>query len=172
MREECEICGDLLVMPAGPKDSPFLLVGAYPGWEEIRSGRPWVGNAGDVLKQELKRVGYNLKLIRVTNLWMHRQPSKKEDRYEEELDYHFKRLVQEMQGRKSILLMGALPVSLLTGHNVTDVEGTLVNGPYIPKEAEIVLAMRNPAAVLTDGAVVGNVRHSIERWGELSKEWR
>lgn len=173
MREACEICGDLLVMPTGHADSPLLMVGAYPGWEEIKRGIPWVGNAGEVLKSELRRVGYNIRLVRLTNFWGHREPDKKDDRYNEEYDYHFARLIDEMKGKKSVVLMGSQPVRIITGQNVTDVEGMVVTPIVpIPKSVEVLFAMRNPASVLTDGAVVGNVRHSMERWGELSKEWR
>ena len=170
-REECPVCGNLLVMPRGPEDATVLLVGAYPGYEEMKSGIPWCGNAGKVLKKELQRVGINFDLVRVTNAWMHYSVGPKEPRFEEEFDYHMKEVVREADGRMAVLLMGAVPVKVFTGFNVSDVEGLVVKAPHFP-DAKIVMACRNPAAVLSKGAVVGNVRHTIERFAAISKEWR
>jgi len=170
-RNECKICGNLLVMPRGPEDAKVLLVGPYPGWEEVEKGIPWIGDAGDVLKKELQRVGMNFDLVRVTNSWMHHTVGPKEPQFEDEFDYHMKAVVREAQGKTSILLMGALPVKIFTGRNVSDVEGLVMKAPHF-KKAKVVMACRNPAAVLNDGAVVGNVRHTIERFAEITKEWR
>ncbi len=169
-RNECPICGNLLVMPRGPEDASILMVGSHPGYEELKQGIPWVGNAGKVLKKELQRVGMNFDLLRVTNAWMHYSVGPKEPRFEDEFDYHMKSVVEEAQGKKAILLMGAIPVKVFTGYNVSEVEGLVVKSTHFPDA--LVMACRNPAAVLNKGAVVGNVRHTIERFGSIVKEMK
>ena len=171
-RKECPICGELLVEPVGPESSPILLVGAYPGWEEVRTGIPWTGPAGDVFKEELGRAGINYRDCRVTNLWLHKEVDPKHDRYEQEFDYHFKRLIQETFGKRGVLLMGRQPVALLLEESITDVEGLNIVPRIFPSSVEVCVISQNPASILTPGAVVGNVRHAIERFAELTKEWR
>jgi uracil-DNA glycosylase family 4 len=48
--------GKRMVFPAGPPDSPLLLVGEAPGADEERQGQPFVGRTGQLL-QELFRKG-------------------------------------------------------------------------------------------------------------------
>jgi len=172
-RETCPVCGGNLVAVAGPVDSPILLVGAYPGWEELREGRPWVGNAGDVFRQELGKAGINYRDCRVTNLWRHQEITPKHEYYEEEWEWHTNNVEAEMSERKAVLLMGRQPVLHFCKAAVTDVENMTVKSPMFPPNIEVAVAMRNPAQVLTeDGAVVGNVRHAIRRFAELTKDFR
>jgi uracil-DNA glycosylase family 4 len=181
-REECPICRELLVSPIGPTDAPLILIGAYPGWEEIRSGTPWIGNAGEVLKGELARAGINYGNCRVTNLWLHAEVDNKEPHYAREVDYHMgrlihelankKRLIHELANKKGALIMGRQPVERLIGRAISDVESLNVQGDYLPSSLEVCIVSKNPAICLTDGAVVGNVRHAIERFAEMTKEWR
>ena len=55
-REQCEDCGKLLVEPGGPKNAEVLLLAEFPGYYEIKEGKPWVGPAGDIIKNELRRM--------------------------------------------------------------------------------------------------------------------
>lgn len=167
---KCEVCKGFLVQPSGPEDSPFLLVGAYPGWEEMKKGIPWVGNAGKVLKSELRLAGLAYEECRVTNLWLHNEVKESHDAYSEEFTWHSKMLQEEMKGRKGILLMGRQPILRLTGQAITDVESLNIKrmGKF-PKSVEFVIASRNPAQALIDGAVVGNVRHAIQRFVDMAR---
>ena len=79
-RQACPICSNLLVLPVGLKDASILLVGEYPGVEEVKSGFCWVGRGGEVLRSELARVGIQYEQCRATNLWLH-APSKEDEEY-------------------------------------------------------------------------------------------
>ena len=68
VRQACPICSNLLVLPVGPKDASILLIGEYPGVEEVKSGFCWVGRGGEVLRAELARVGIQYEQCRATNL--------------------------------------------------------------------------------------------------------
>jgi uracil-DNA glycosylase family 4 len=172
-REKCPICDDLLVSPMGPEDSPVLLVGAYPGWEEVMSGIPWSGKAGEVLKSELARAGINYGTCRVTNLWLHQEVDRKEPHYSREVDYHMARLFKELGRATAVLLMGRQPVSRLLDTAISDVESLDVAGSgLLPSSVKICVVAKNPAICVTDGAVVGNVRHAIERFAKLTREIR
>lgn len=174
-RPRCPICGAALVRVVGPKDSPLLLIGAYPGMEEVRSGIPWVGRAGEVLHTELRLVGINYSTCRVTNIWLHSPLEEKDPRYKEELDWHFNQAIKELNNpnRRAVLLMGSLPSALLLDEAVSDVEGLLMTSPLIPKHIQVCVPSRNPASLLDEDAVVGPVREAFKVFAEKSRPyWR
>jgi uracil-DNA glycosylase family 4 len=135
-----------------------LVVGDQPGWKEKMRGLPLVGETGEVLENELRRVGLSLEDFRLTNLWLH-------DEAPEELEWHKTQLVRELAGRKLVLAMGAKVVMALTGQKVSDVTGLEVRSPFLPKGTRL-LASVNPAIVFKEGSVVGELRLAIERFAE------
>lgn len=59
------------VFGEGPADAPAMLVGEQPGDEEDRSGRPFVGPAGQLLDTALREVGLDRRDLYVTNAVKH-----------------------------------------------------------------------------------------------------
>jgi DNA polymerase len=59
------------VFGAGPPDAPLMLVGEQPGDSEDRQGEPFVGPAGRLLDQALKRAGIDRRRAYVTNVVKH-----------------------------------------------------------------------------------------------------
>lgn len=172
-RELCSICQGTLVRNRGPMDSPILIVGAYPNWEEIQSG--WIGgtDASNVLESELGRAGINYDDCRITNLWRHTEVKAKDDAYDAEHEYHLNLLLAELHGRKGVLIMGRQPVEELIETKISDVESLDVAGTgKLPTSVLYAIISKAPSIVLTDGAVVGNVRHAIQRFSKLTKEYR
>src|SRR3990167_6207521 len=133
MRPVCPICNHLqLVLPTGPEKAKLLIIGEYPGVEEITTGRPWVGAAGEALTEELTRAGWNRDYMRITNLWQHKPPAKpratppkspkaREDwevaqkTYASEFNFHYNQMFKELKGRKGILLMASDVTEALLG---------------------------------------------------------
>ena len=167
--------------PSGPADSPIILIGEYPGFEEIKQGVPWVGQAGKVLDQELERAGLPRDRCRVTNLWLHAPPPKpkfaepkttaaKERRltlvraYEPEFRFHSTQVHKEMKGKRAVLLMGSDVTEALLGVSVNSVAGCFVKVEGV----EIAVAMMNPAIVFRPGpeGKLGETRLAIRRWVE------
>jgi len=62
---------DDMVLASGSKRSPFLIIGEFPGRDEIKKGKPMVGAMGKVLRNELARANLDMNQIRLTNLWLH-----------------------------------------------------------------------------------------------------
>ena len=156
-RPQCPDCGKLLVEPCGPPRASILLLAEFPGWYEIKSGVPWTGPAGKVLKDELRRVGIRYEKCRVTNLWQHEKDTKTC-----ELSGHWQRTLVELQGKIAVLLMGSEVATHFLGVAVSDVTGTFVQSPLLPKSVEVALAMYNPAIALHDR--LGEVRLAITRF--------
>jgi len=163
VRQPCPLCGNWLVEPVGPPSAPLLLLGEYPGWREAKEGRAWIGEAGQVLRAELARVGIQFDRCRATNLWLH-NPSKEPGEYE----YHMQNALNECKGRKAILLMGSDVSWAFLDRAVSDVSGLLVTSPLLTHDVKIVIS-KNPALLLRQGAVVGDVRHAFGVFGEVVK---
>ncbi len=58
----------------GSLDSPIIFVGEGPGEEEDKSGRPFVGRAGQLLTRMLEEVGLKRELVYITNVVKCRPP--------------------------------------------------------------------------------------------------
>ena len=159
MRTPCPDCGKLLVDPCGPPRSPILLLAEFPGFYEIKSGTPWTGPAGDILKKELRRVGVIFEKCRATNLWGHEKDPKTC-----EFGGHWQRALQELSGRKAVLLMGSDVAQWFLGIPVSEVTGLTVQSDKLPRDA-VAVVMYNPAIAQHDK--LGETRLAIERFGEL-----
>lgn len=80
--QECQGCdlqhkGTGFSRPSGPPSSDILLVGEALGEEEVKSGKPFVGPAGQVLDRILSRVGLDRESVRVDNCIRCRPPDNK-----------------------------------------------------------------------------------------------
>lgn len=63
------------VRPVGPKDARIAIVGEAPGREEDSAGIPFVGSAGRLLTQMLRKAGIDRSQCFVTNVVQHRPPN-------------------------------------------------------------------------------------------------
>ena len=161
-RDVCPVCGAKLVLPFGREDSNVLLVGEYPGLEELRRGIPFIGQAGEILDRELSRVNIQMGQCRVTNLWQH-ELNKNQECFTEGL----KSLTKEMDGRK-VLLMGSELASFFLNDKVTRWSGMEVQSALFPRSVEFVMMSVNPALCLHQPA--GEFRLAIQKFAERCKE--
>lgn len=158
----CPHCGTEDCIPVyGHEKSPILIIGAYPGYEELRKGIPMVGPMGIALNMELRRLRVNLKQCRRGNLWLHK-PNSREDC----LAYSTDIIIKEAQGKKAILIMGKDPVNILLNKKVSDIEGILTTSPYL--SAPIIVGMQNPAVVFH--GTVGETRLSLQKFVDACKK--
>jgi uracil-DNA glycosylase family 4 len=153
---KCPACGsDEIVPPAGKKDSPILIVGEFPGEEEIKEGRPFVGAMGSIFKIELSKLGIDMKALRICNLWQHPPTKNKEC-----LDYGMKTVIAEAVDRKAILLIGSDTVKLFCDKSVAATTGLEVKSPYL--SAPLVMSCIQPAIVFHSS--VGEFRLSLQKF--------
>lgn len=164
MRAKCPHCGHSLVEPAGPPTSPILLLGEFPGMEEIKVGRPWVGKAGEILRDELARVGISMASCRATNLWLH-APSK-----ECPYDWHLDQAMKELQGRKAVLLIGSEVTRVFLDAKVSDWVGLQVKSKLLPKTVKVAVVSYNPAIALHGS--IGEIRFAFQRFAKLTEGLR
>ncbi len=69
----CAICelNTNAVIGEGPEDAPLMIVGEQPGDQEDRTGRPFVGPAGQLLDQHLTQAGIERRAAYVTSAVKH-----------------------------------------------------------------------------------------------------
>lgn len=164
-RRTCPICKDLLLVePSGPKDSPVLMLGEFPGLDEVRRGEQWIGPAGEVLRAELVRAGLSPQLCRMTNLWMH-HPS--ED--PKEIAWHEKQMFSELAGRKAVFLIGSDIAERILGRKISDVQGLRVKSQRLPDSVKVAVACVNPAVARQRKSTIGEIRLAIGRFAKLAK---
>ena len=166
MNQYCPSCTELICPPSG-RSQELLIVGEFPGKEEMLQGRPFASNqnfmtAGKILRKELERCGVSLNDFRICNLWLH-EPTKNENCFKAGFD----NVLDEAKGKQAILLVGSETVSTFTGYKVSDVTGLQVDSNVL--SAPIIYASVNPA--LAQHRSLGEVRLAIEKFvARLEKE--
>jgi len=166
MRQFCPSCAEMICPPSG-RSTDLLIVGEFPGREEMEQGRPFASNpnfmsAGRIFRKELEGMGVSLQDFRLVNLWLH-EPTKNEACYQA----GFSNVLDEAKGKKAILLVGSDAVEAFTGYKVSDVSGLQVDSNVL--SAPIIYAMVNPA--LASHRALGEVRLGVEKFvNRLQKE--
>lgn len=81
----CALCrGRTKAVPGeGAVDAEVMFVGEAPGSDEDQQGRPFVGAAGRVLSEHLKKVGLNRGEVFITNIVKCRPPGNRDPQPEE-----------------------------------------------------------------------------------------
>jgi len=159
---KCPVCNsEDCVPPSGNPSSKILIIGAFPGKEEIKEGKPMVGQNGWILDKELRRCSVDLKRLRITNLWQHPQNDNAGC-----LVHWGKQAIAEAKGKKAILLIGAETVKYFCGCSVEAYNGLLVKSDYL--SAPIVMACIQPVNVFSGG--LGEFRLTISKFSSHIEE--
>lgn len=79
----CERCdlfktANRAVPGEGPADAELVFIGEAPGFQEDRTGRPFVGPAGQLLEDMLKSVGMKRSDVFICNVVKHRPPNNRD----------------------------------------------------------------------------------------------
>ena len=155
-REKCK-CGKLLIPAYGPSTSKILLIGEFPGMDEIMKGIPFIGRTGDILRAECAKAGLDISRCRLTNLWQHDKDEKGCD-----ITIHLRAMAKELKGKKFALLMGSDLTQEIWGQGVMELSGLEVKSELFPKTRLFVSP--NPAIVMH--GPVGELRLALERFTE------
>lgn len=167
MIEKCPLCDKPLVLPRGDAKSKLLILSVKPGEKELEELRPFVGNAGRVLRTELARVGLDMLSFRISNLFLHETTKKGSVTGEPCFDWCFEQALEETKNKDWILLMGADVVKKFCEINVMSVSGLEVRSHMISPRTRL-FAAPNPADANRGG--VGEVRLAIENFNKAYRE--
>ena len=158
----CKVCQtEDTVLPHGNKQSKVLIIGEFPGDDEVIKGIPFIGPTGRILKQELAYLGVDLKQIRRGNLWIHKPNSNLECR-----NYGAEVMIQEAKGRQVIWLIGSDAVKFFTNEKVSEVNGLQVQSELL--SAPTIMACIQPASVFSKP--IGEFRFGLKKFVDKLEE--
>lgn len=160
MRNKCSICGDMLVDAVGNIKSKILLLGSYPDYEDVQSGRCLTSENKNILRNELVRVGVQLSSVRYTNIWQHAR--KKEC----DIAWHIDKAIKEINGKQFVFVMGSDASKALFDLNAMDICGIKMKHKVFPK----VIFYVAPNIATLYRSDIGEFRMSLKRFAsEISK---
>jgi len=153
----------------GSADAQVMVVGEAPGADEDKLGKPFVGKCGVILKEELKKHGYNKDNTYITNVLRCRP---KKNRFPQDKDLVLncrKWLVEEIKliEPKAILTLGNQPLLYLLGETgITKKRGILKE-----KNGKQVFPTYHPSYVMRknnmgDKETVENFQKDIKTFAE------
>lgn len=108
-----------LVFGEGSPDAELMFIGEGPGREEDLQGRPFVGEAGEVLSSLIGRMGFKREDVYIGNIVKCRPPMNR-DPEEDEINAcrQFIEKQVEIISPKVIMALGRISSHMLTGTNV------------------------------------------------------
>ena len=107
-----------IVFADGNIQSPIMIVGEGPGQKEDELGKPFVGDAGNLLNKMLKAINIDRSKIYITNVVNYRPPNNRKpetneiNRYSEFLKEHI-----SIIDPKILILMGSTALEAIFGSN-------------------------------------------------------
>ena len=107
-----------IVFSDGSIQSPIMIVGEGPGQKEDELGKPFVGDAGNLLNKMLKAINIKRDKIYITNVVNYRPPNNRKpepseiNRYSEFLKEHI-----SIIDPKILILMGSTAMEAILGSN-------------------------------------------------------
>lgn len=170
----CELCelhhSSKNVCIMGHGDGEAFIVGEAPGKEEGRTGKPFMGQSGKLLRGMLADVGIDDAYI--TNAAKCRPPNNRKPE-PSELAACKPYLLEEIEERKPkvILLLGAVAMKSCIGKTGI----TEMNGQLVTKNGQDYLCAFHPAYILRDPSKTDSLHMALSRYaaslkGELSTE--
>jgi DNA polymerase len=128
---------------------PKMIVGEAPGRNEDEVGKPFVGQAGQLLTGTIKAAGYSRDQVYITNIVKCRPPGNRAPNHSE-IDACLSYLVKEIQVYEieHLLLLGNVAAQTVLGCRETITE---VRGTWFTQSGLDVLATFHPAYINRKG---------------------
>tara|TARA_B100001540_G_C15691542_1_gene589505 strand:- start:240 stop:944 length:705 start_codon:yes stop_codon:yes gene_type:complete len=108
-----------IVFSDGDFKSPLMIVGEGPGQKEDELGKPFVGDAGQLLNKMLKAINIKRESIYITNVVNYRPPNNRKPEQSEIIRYtEFLREHISIIDPKILILMGSTAMESLFGNKI------------------------------------------------------
>ncbi len=118
--EDCKLKKNAsqLVFADGDTQSTIMIVGEGPGQKEDELGKPFVGDAGNLLNKMLKAIKIERKKIYITNVVNYRPPNNRKPE-QSEINRYSKYLREHISiiDPKILILMGSTAMEAILGSN-------------------------------------------------------
>lgn len=154
---ECRRCPlykgrNKLVFGEGPPDAKIFMVGEGPGYDEDRSGHPFVGRSGQLLDKILLACGFSRqKHVYIGNIVKCRPPGNRNPQPEEAaacLPYLHRQI--DIINPAIIILMGAVALRYMLS---PDMRITRCRGEWTEQEGRFFIPVYHPSALLRNPAL-------------------
>jgi|WetSurMetagenome_2_1015567.scaffolds.fasta_scaffold00049_15 uracil-DNA glycosylase len=140
---QCPICKKGIVQPRGNKKSQILVIAPSPTLDDLKSGYPFAGVYGNIMRMELGKWGVDLFQLRYTCLWLHDIVKKDEA----EREWHMQQAIQEAIGKEAVLMLGSEVVgAFFPGLTATAVSGIPMKADLL--SAPLVMGTLNPLSLI------------------------
>lgn len=129
----------------GSLRSPLMLIGEGPGFEEDKTGKPFVGKAGQLLTVILEKLQIPRETIYITNVIKCRPPDNRTP-FKEEINACSKilRLELDIVCPKVIITLGSVPLKYFN----IDIGVTRARGKWVQADGIWVMPTYHPAYIL------------------------
>ncbi|KXB05530.1 hypothetical protein AKJ50_00740 [candidate division MSBL1 archaeon SCGC-AAA382A13] len=157
----------------GPEDAKIMLIGEAPDYHEDQQGRPFVGDAGDLLTKLLEEFA-NLKRdeVFIGNVLKCRPPDNRDPNDEEieKCSPYLKKQILSIEP-KLIVTLGRFATKLLLDRSVkiSKEHGELEDGEYGGWNCKLFISY-HPAAALYGADVGKKLENDFEKLGEIAKD--
>lgn len=165
--QKCELAKNRtrLVFGSGNPESKIMLIGEAPGFHEDREGKPFVGNAGQLLDKILKAIQLSRDKIFITNVVKCRPPQNRNPLPGECASCNFilKRQLEIIEP-KFILILGRIAASILlkTEGSIASLRGKV----YQVFGAQAVVTY-HPAALLRNAGLKRSTWEDVQLFQKL-----
>jgi len=152
----------------GNPDSNILFIGEAPGFNEDRTGRPFVGQAGKLLEKSLSEINLNRADVYITNIVKFRPPENR-DPLPDEIEScsgWLDRQISIIQPKIIVTLGRFSMAKFIPGVTISGVHGS-------PRFVDFqgvrytVLPMYHPAAALRSPAVLSLFKQDFQKLAQL-----
>jgi DNA polymerase len=160
-----------LVFGQGNANADVMFIGEGPGRWEDEKGLPFVGNAGALLNQALRKIGLPREGVFITNV-IHYRPPGNRDPEEEELKafgVYLDRIIDVIDPKIFVTLGRFSMAKFLPGVMISRVHGKRYEVDWKGK-MKVVVPMYHPAAGLRNGDIKRQFLEDFEKIKEVLKE--
>jgi uracil-DNA glycosylase len=156
-RQTCPMCKNDLVIPQ-EGNRWLTIISEYPGEAELNALQPLVGNTGNIMRNELARIGIHMALCRITNIWLH-EPTKEDG----ELEWHTAQAMRFARDSKVVLLLGSVASQAVLSVNASDASSVWFKRPDLLPGTDILVGPQ-PASLFF--GMVGEFRLVMQELGK------
>ncbi|CAM2007457.1 uracil-DNA glycosylase [Acanthopleuribacter pedis] len=163
---ECQACAlgttrTHFVFGEGNPDADLMFIGEGPGFDEDRTGRPFVGKAGQLLERIIDAMGYRRDTVFIANIVKCRPPNNRKP-LPDEVAACAPILEKQIEfvNPKVIVALGATPFSFLKGANMSI---TRHRGQFFNWRDWMVMPTFHPAYILRNPVAKRDV------WEDMKK---
>ena len=148
----------------GSAESGMLFLGEAPGYNEDVQGRPFVGASGQLLDQNLAKIGLDRSKVFITNVVRHRPPENRDPLPEEvaACDVWFRRHLEILKPRVVVTLGRHAMGKFFHGESISRIHA-------MPRKVNDVLVfpMYHPAAALHQPSLRAELEEDFRKLAEL-----